>query len=184
MEPLSDELLKQAVSTYRRYWLAVLQSAEGDWSKLELSISQLKGLMLLEARTELAVGSLGIAMDMSRPSASILVEQLVQLGLATRTEDTKDRRRALVRLTELGREQAAKLHRGDEEHLQRVFERLKPNELSALIVGLDSLTAALLESSRMRGLQADHDSAGASAAEIDEETSADAGGLSEEGCNG
>lgn len=138
-------LIEEVVTSYRRYWTALLQRAEPLWSQLDLTILQLKGLILLEARDELTVGGIATALGIGRPSASILVEQLVQLGLATRAEDSSDRRRSLVCLTTEGRDLAAKLHRGDEQHMQRVFERMCTAELLALKKGLEAITDVFLD---------------------------------------
>jgi len=142
-----DQAVEQTVVAYRHFWTALLQSAEPIWSQLDLTISQLKGLILLEVRKELSVGEIAEALGTGRPTASILVEQLVQLRLATRTEDPTDRRRSLVCLTEEGKELAASLHCHDEEFMRGMFERLHADELGALTEGLTALTAAMLASS-------------------------------------
>jgi DNA-binding MarR family transcriptional regulator len=146
LEPSPDQAVEQTVVAYRHFWTALLQSAEPIWSQLDLTISQLKGLILLEVREELSVGEIAEALGTGRPTASILVEQLVQLRLATRTEDRADRRRSLVCLTAEGKELAASLHCHDEEFMRGMFERLRPGELASLTEGLNALTGAMLAS--------------------------------------
>jgi DNA-binding MarR family transcriptional regulator len=145
MESTRNLASEETLAAYREYWTTMLQFAEPFWFQLELTISQLKGLILLEVRKEITVGGIADALGVGRPSASILVEQLVQLQLATRAEDPTDRRRSLVCLTDEGRELAARLHRGEEQAMSAVFDRLHPEELSALTVGLNALTAAMIE---------------------------------------
>lgn len=142
----SQPLLEESVLTYRSYWTALLQAAEPVWTRLDLTISQLKGLILLEARGEHSVSGIATALGMGRPSASILVEQLVQLGLVRRTEDSEDRRRSLVVLTPEGVELTSRFHRGDEQFMRGMFATMSDDDLRALKQGLYALTQALIAS--------------------------------------
>jgi DNA-binding MarR family transcriptional regulator len=146
MDPVDRPLIEATVVAYRRYWTALLQSAEPMWSQLDLTILQLKGLILLEVRDRITIGGIADGLGIGRPSASIIVEQLVQLGLVTRVEDTADRRRSLVGLSDNGRDLVARLHRGDEQHMESMFDRLCENDLVALTQGLNALTGAILAS--------------------------------------
>src|SRR5437879_5189810 len=129
MDPEDRPLIDDTVIAYRRFWTALLQSAEPIWSQLDLTILQLKGLILLEVRDQITIGGIADALGIGRPSASIIVEQLVQLGLVTRVEDTIDRRRSLVGLSNSGRDLVARLHRGDEQHMESMFQCLQQNDL-------------------------------------------------------
>ena len=143
MEPANSLLIEEMVLAYRHYWTALLESAEPVWSELDLTILQLKGMVLLEVRGELAVSSIAAALDIARPSASVLVEQLVQMGIAMRVEDEKDRRRSIICLTQRGKDLIARLHRGDEGFMAGLFARLGPDDLIALKRGLHALTEAI-----------------------------------------
>lgn len=145
MEPQYQPLIEETVVTYRQYWTALLQAAEPIWSQLDLTILQLKGLILLEARGELAVSAIADALGIGRPSASVLVEQLVQMDLVRRSEDAADRRRSLVCLTDEGTDLAARLHRGDEHFMASMFARLDAADLRALEQGLQALTDAMVD---------------------------------------
>ena len=145
MEPQYQPLVEETVVIYRRYWTALLQAAEPIWSQLDLTILQLKGLILLEARGELAISAIADALAVGRPSASVLVEQMVQMGLVRRSEDVADRRRSLVCLTDQGKDLAARLHRGDEQFMASMFARLDAADLRALEQGLQALTDAMMD---------------------------------------
>ncbi len=143
MEPVNDLMIEETVRACRRYWTALLASTEPVWAELELTTLQLKGLVLLEARGARAVSSIASALGITRPSASVLVEQLVRMGIARRADDDTDRRRALVCLTQEGKELIARLHRGDEHFMEQLFARLNPDDLIALRRGLHALTEAI-----------------------------------------
>ena len=143
MESDNDRLIEETVLVYRHYWTALLAASEPIWSQLDLTILQLKSLILLEARGELTVGGVADALGMGRSSASALVEQLVQMSLALRVEDDRDRRRSIVGLTDQGKELGARLHRGDERFMEGLFALLGRDDLIALQRGLRALTEAI-----------------------------------------
>ncbi len=144
MEQTQSLAVERTVVAYREYWTAMLQMAEPFWFQLDLTITQLKGLIVLEVRKEITVGGIAEALGVGRPSASILVEQLVQAKLATRAEDPADRRRSIVCLTDEGGELAARLHRGEEQSMAGLFALLEAYELTALTQGLHALTRAMI----------------------------------------
>src|SRR5258707_15317796 len=79
----------------------------------------------------------------SKPSASILVDRLVQPGYVERVEDQDDRRRTLVVLTTKGRGLVDRLQRSGGERLQGGLEQMSPDGLAALTRGRRALAAAL-----------------------------------------
>ncbi len=126
MEPVNDLVIEATVRACRHYGVALLAAAEPVWAGLELTTLQLKGLVLLETRGAQAVSSIASALGITRPSASVLVEQLVQMGIARRADDDTDRRRALVYLTLEGKELIARLHRRDERFMEQLFVACMP----------------------------------------------------------
>jgi DNA-binding MarR family transcriptional regulator len=136
-------LVDQAVEAYQASWIALRQTAEEYWAQLELTAPQLKALILLEIRRQMTIGQIATMMNIGRPSASILIEQMVQLRLVVRTEDPADRRRTLVCLTRHGADLAAKLHRGDEDTMRQWFDRICNEDLSALSRGMRALAEAI-----------------------------------------
>lgn len=143
MELANSLVIAETVRACRHYETALLAWAEPVWAGLKLTPLQLKGLILLEVRGALPVSDIASALGIARPSASVVVEQLVQMGLARRADDDTDRRRALVRLTQEGTELIARLHRGDERFIERLCARLSPDDLLALRRGLHALTEAI-----------------------------------------
>ena len=143
MEPRHPQLVDEAVDAYRCYWTALLQAAEPLWSQLDLTVSQLKCLVLLEARDTLTIGQVADILAIGRSSASITIDQLVKLGLVARTEDQDDRRRTIVRLIPEGSSRIARLHQGDEEFMRAWFERMDKDHLIALRAGLAALAQVI-----------------------------------------
>ncbi|MCX7623029.1 MAG: MarR family transcriptional regulator [Thermomicrobium sp.] len=109
---------------------------------LDLSMAQLKVLFALACRGPLTVSEVAERLGISPPTASHLIDRVVQLGLVTRREDERDRRRTLVELTARGEELLRQLRQGNEHPWRELLERLSAEDLEALLRGVRALAAA------------------------------------------
>lgn len=132
-------LIAQAIQAQEQF-LAGLHEI-GPWLELDLTMGQLKALIFLARRGPTTISAMAGAMRLSRPSASTLVEQLVQLGLVERVRDVDDRRRAFAGLTGAGRDRLGRLREVNRERLRQWLERLEDGDLAALAQGLTALAA-------------------------------------------
>lgn len=124
------------------YWsiFGFLQlSTVQEWIDLDLSGAQVKLLFVLGAEGPTTIGKLAEKLSVSAPTASQLVEKLVQLGHVTRTADPHDRRQVHAEVTPQGRERMQRLRSGNLDDLSRYLDRLNDDELEALLVGLRAL---------------------------------------------
>jgi DNA-binding MarR family transcriptional regulator len=110
-----------------------------DWQSLNMSMAQLKVLMMLSFKGEKSISKLAEALSISHPTASQLVDRLVQAGLVERVEQATDRRFTLARLTEAGEQLAQRLWQGRMSHLQQSLAQLEQQDLTALRQGLRAL---------------------------------------------
>lgn len=67
--------------------------------KVELSVSQLNAMITIRDRREVSVTELAGALDVSPPSASVMVDRLVELKMLNRESRKSDRRVVRVTLT-------------------------------------------------------------------------------------
>jgi DNA-binding MarR family transcriptional regulator len=72
--------------------------------EVELSITQVKMIMLLEDNGELSVKDMATALNLSLPAASRAIDGLAQRGLVDRRESEKDRRAKVISLRSGGRQ--------------------------------------------------------------------------------
>jgi DNA-binding MarR family transcriptional regulator len=112
------------------------------WIDLDLTMAQLKGLLALSAKGELSIGGLAGELRVPLPTASIIVDQLVERGLASRREDPRDRRRTLTALTPKAEQLAARLQ-GGRELVREWLLRLDDAELAMLVQGLEAVERAV-----------------------------------------
>jgi DNA-binding MarR family transcriptional regulator len=117
----------------------VVSTQVQEWAQLELTIGQLKVMMILAGHPGMTISQLAESLSIGKPSTSILVDRLVQQGLLQRTEDEADRRRTLVTLTAAGNDLTTRLHQGNVERLVQWYSALAPDDLAALRRGLEAL---------------------------------------------
>jgi DNA-binding MarR family transcriptional regulator len=118
-------------------------NAVSHWLMLELTFAQARALFMLAARKELTVSQLAKLLGVGKPTASILIQQLVERELVTRTEDSNDRRNTIIRLSPKGAEIGAGRQRERAKQWQRWLAQLSDDELQALAHGLSAIVAVV-----------------------------------------
>ena len=136
-------LVQQVLDAQTSVVRNIQADATATWSGLDLSMAQLKTLLVIAHDGPLAVSAVAEALGTGRPAASAVIDRLVNLGFVGRAEDATDRRRTNVQLTDAGSELAMKLQRGREDLLSGWLHLLDDDDLSALARGLAALAEAI-----------------------------------------
>lgn len=102
-------LIEETITAHQMMLRAISASAPSVWMELDLSMAQLKLLMTLYHGGALSIGQIAEHLRIGQPTASHLVDRLVQAQLAARTEDAVDRRRTLAQLAPSGQELAERI---------------------------------------------------------------------------
>lgn len=111
----------------------------GDWVELDLTMAQLKTLFTLEYGGAATIGQTAERLGISLPTASHLIDRLVQGGFVDRTEVPADRRRTLAAVTTKGSELTRRLRQGGRDSLLDWLTLMDDESLTALVHGIDSL---------------------------------------------
>jgi DNA-binding MarR family transcriptional regulator len=98
----------------------VMASGEGDVLCAELSGVQLKAAMQVSAHQPMGLNQLAAKMGVSAPSASALVDRLVEKEVLSRETDPTDRRKVVLRIHPKAEAHMAAMH----QRFQNAFERL------------------------------------------------------------
>ena len=138
-EQSRPDLVNTIVRAYLDLFMTMQFNAASHWLMLELTFAQARALFMLAARKELTVSQLGRLLGVGNPTASILVQQLVERGLVTRTEGTSDRRQTVIRLSAQGAEIGSGRRQEREKQWQRWLSHLNDDELDALARGLSAI---------------------------------------------
>ncbi|HEB50564.1 MAG TPA: MarR family transcriptional regulator [Desulfobulbus sp.] len=93
--------------------MARLKMDCNDCAIPDLSVAQLDLLMSVRSQGEVSLGGLAALLGVSPPSASVMVEKLVERGLLIRERSTVDRRKVMIRVSP-----------GESERLDRMEQRL------------------------------------------------------------
>ena len=137
------ELVNTVVQAYMELFMTMQFNSVSHWLMLELTFAQARALFMLAARQELTVTQLAKLLDVGKATASILVQQLVERGLVTRTEQETDRRNTLLRLSPKGEEIGAGRREQRGKQWQRWLSQLSDDELNALARGLTAIVAVM-----------------------------------------
>lgn len=136
-------LIDEVLQAQKAIFLELQGAAIRTWLLLDLTIGQIKAILLLETHGSMTVGQAAAKLGIGKPAASILIDRLVQLGLVNRVEDSQDRRRAILHLTPQAEELVTQLHQGRRERMYDSLAHLSDEDLEALCKGLRALASAL-----------------------------------------
>lgn len=142
-EQSRSELVDTIVQAYMDLFMTMQFNAVSHWLMLELTYAQAKALFMLAARKELTVSQLAKLLGVGNPTASILVQQLVERDLVTRSEQVSDRRHTIIRLSQKGAEIGAGRREARGKQWQRWLSQLSDEELNALAHGLTAIVAVM-----------------------------------------
>jgi DNA-binding MarR family transcriptional regulator len=137
------ELVSIVVQAYMDLFMTMQFNSVSLWLMLELTFAQARALFMLAARKELTVSQLAKLLGVGKATASILVQQLVERELVTRTEQATDRRNTILRLSPKGMEIGAGRRKQREKQWQRWLGHLSDEELNALARGLSAIVAVV-----------------------------------------
>lgn len=138
-----DELVEAAFNAQRMLTRTLHSMNAPEWQTIDLTMPQMKALMILDSEGALAIGELACRMHFAKPAMSILVEKLVQGGYLQRANDPEDRRRAIVRVSEKGADIVATLLRGTHTKLRGYLSRLDHADLIAFVQGLNAMAVLI-----------------------------------------
>lgn len=137
------ELVNTVVRSYMDLFMTMQFTSVSHWLMLELTFAQTRALFMLAARGELTVSELARLLGVGNPTASVLIQQLVERELVTRSEHPTDRRQTVVRLSAKGLEIGAGRQKERAKQWQRWLSHLSDDELSALAHGLNAIVAVI-----------------------------------------
>jgi MarR family transcriptional regulator, temperature-dependent positive regulator of motility len=139
---LCDEpLISRLFSVIGRLGLfAVLLEADND-----LTLNQLRILFRLYYRHSLTMTEIATALAVSQPTATGIVDRLVDRSLVARDADPADRRRVIVVLAALGRERVEAMRCSGAERASKALDQLTEREQQALFDALEPLHDRLIE---------------------------------------
>ncbi len=133
-DQISRHILQSATAIYEMIGPAV----PPEWFSSEITVSQLRVLLLLKVR-QLKMSQLAGELGVSLPTASGIMDHLVNKGMVLREADPADRRVVLCRLSPAGEALTGKLWDFGRVQIEQMLEALTVEELEKAAEVVDIL---------------------------------------------
>lgn len=147
MDPYRERLAGRMLDLIEGAYVAIRSSFVGEWPQIELTMTQLRALVLLSQEPQ-RMGSLASWMGIGMSSATSLMDRLVDKGLVERTSDPQDRRVVTCSLTPRGRSEMERFWRIGRLSIRELADRLSTEELEVVVKGLETFHEAILRAHR------------------------------------
>ena len=108
-----------------------------EWESLDMTIPQIKTLILLERMGPLRMGSISMYLGRALSATTTVVDRLVEKNLVDRSSDPDDRRVVLCELTASGHDAIYRFWRIGANRIQAVADLLDTPQLEAVVEGLE-----------------------------------------------
>jgi DNA-binding MarR family transcriptional regulator len=105
--------------------------------------SQIKAMGHLFNHSPATLSEVAEALGISLPTASELIDRLVEEGIVSRDINPSDRRKVVLGLTPHAREMGHQIHEMRRAHLRAVMDRLEPEERPVFVKSLLALADVL-----------------------------------------
>lgn len=138
--PTTRREISIAVDAFRRILRALRLASTETQAVTGISAAQLFVLRALSDQPDASLGALSQQTLTDRTSVAAVVDRLVHAGLATRTTDRADRRRASIAITSAGRTVLSGAPRAPTSMLMEALDALPDSQLIALSKSLSTLT--------------------------------------------
>ena len=139
MTSSDDPVAREIGALLRELVHALSEPTIAAWTELDFTLPQLKTLKVLAHEGSASIGHIADRLGVGQPTASHLVERLVQAGFVERADDPANRRRTLARLSSSGEELIGNLRGTRGEQLFVWLGELDATDLHALRQGLQAL---------------------------------------------
>lgn len=108
----------------------------------KLSVPQLRALAFVDRHPGACLSEVADHLGVARPTASAIVDRLVQRGLLARAADPHERRRMALTLTPEGAQQLEEARRATRVEIEKILAALPEATLQRIVTGLGLLSAA------------------------------------------
>ena len=111
----------------------------------ELTFPQVKTIMATHEREAVTIKNLSQMLGISSPSASTMVDRLVEMGILTREQDPEDRRRVVVQVSPKAQEDIREMEKALLESFLQIAQKLGPENTKKWVEILLKVGEAIAE---------------------------------------
>lgn len=120
-----------------------------------LPLAQVKALIFLYDNGERSLSEVAAGLAVSLPSASELIDRLIERGLVQKTQDTADRRRVVIALTDRAIAYGRRIHDLRRAQARAALAAIPVEEQESFLRAVRALAAALAPGAVARASTAD-----------------------------
>lgn len=113
-----------------------------EWEGLDMTIPQIKTLVLLERSGPLRMGNIASFLGRALSATTTVVDRLVEKKLVDRAWDPSDRRVVICKLTDQGERAMQRFWRIQRRRLNLVADALEVEQLEIVVQGLELIRHA------------------------------------------
>jgi DNA-binding MarR family transcriptional regulator len=142
MQSAVSSSVEDVVASYRELVRALGNARAPEFLEVNITMSQMKVLMLLAAVGEMRVSDMAAQLGVSLSTVTGLVDRLVEAGYAGRRDDRADRRQVFVSATPAALAFIDRFQDLNDIRLRELLSRLDPDALAHVHRSIDLLAAA------------------------------------------
>ena len=144
---MTAENKKQIIQQIHQMGFFISQNIEqgrlDSWIDLNLTMSQLKGLIYIEYQRSTCPRDLSRTLKMAKPNITSLVDFLVQEGLVSRKQNPEDRRLWILTTTPKGKKLLKNLRESVSSEISGYLMQLSLDQLHKLAEGISPLVVLM-----------------------------------------
>ncbi len=143
--PMSPEACARSVMESVPHVMRFMRGRMRRHRAAALSVPQFRAMAFVDCHPRACLYHLADHLGVTRPTASVIVERLVQRGLLSRGTNPRERRRIALTLTAEGARQLAQARRATRSEIAKVLAPLPGEALDRIAEGLGLLHEAFGE---------------------------------------
>lgn len=146
-----EDKLNNYFTTLRNFSRLFMQSVvdEGKNISSDLRLSQIRAISAFRDKNSLSMKELATNIGVNLPTMTMMIDRLIQDGMAERGRDELDRRKVIVRLTAQGKKLKAKFLSQRRKTAQAIFAGLDNQDKQELLKCLEGACRILEKSQTM-----------------------------------
>lgn len=142
METEKMQLIEYILELEERVYQALRPIVPKEWLIVDLTMPQLKIILLLFHDGPARVSTLASALGVSQATTTGITNRLVQHGLIVRGDDPEDRRAVVCSLSEKGRDMVTRLWELGQLRVRTILEKIAPTKLEVIREAMEAILQA------------------------------------------
>jgi DNA-binding MarR family transcriptional regulator len=138
-ESQKDELIDNILKLTDEAFQELLPMLPKEWLHIDVTISQLKVILLLFISGPLRMGDIASELEVSMATATGVIDRLVERGMLIRDGDPEDRRVVLCRLSDEGEKLLSGMWKLSKDQLAKLWGAMTTPQLVVIAEALQIL---------------------------------------------